>query len=123
VSDDVTVLIVDDQEPFRSAARTLVGFLPGWQVVDEAGTGEDGVRIAAERRPHVVLMDMNLPGINGVEATRQIVEQNPGTHVVLLSTYAKADLPADALDSGAIAYVRKEDLSPRVLREVLTPSP
>jgi two-component system, NarL family, invasion response regulator UvrY len=120
----VGVLIVDDQEPFRSAARTLVSLLRGWEVVAEVDSGEDAVRAAAETRPDVVLMDINLPGISGIEATRQIVSAHPGTRVVLLSTYTKDDLPDDALDCGAIGYLRKEDLTPRALREaVLSPAP
>jgi DNA-binding NarL/FixJ family response regulator len=64
-------------------------------------------------------MDINLPGISGIEATRRIVEAVPGTRVILLSTYQADDLPADALTCGAAAYVRKEDLTPRILREAL----
>jgi DNA-binding NarL/FixJ family response regulator len=63
-------------------------------------------------------MDINLPGISGIEATRQIVDASPHTRVVLLSTYQRADLPVDALSCGAVAYVHKEDLTPRVLRDV-----
>jgi DNA-binding NarL/FixJ family response regulator len=64
-------------------------------------------------------MDINLPGISGIEATRQIVAANPSVRVVLMSTYQADDLPADALDCGAAAYVRKEDLTPRMLRGVV----
>jgi DNA-binding NarL/FixJ family response regulator len=64
-------------------------------------------------------MDINLPGISGIEATRQITARWPQVRVILLSTYAADDLPADALNCGAIAYVHKEDLTPRRLREVL----
>jgi two-component system, NarL family, invasion response regulator UvrY len=114
----VTVLIVDDQPPFRDAARTLVSVLRNWTVVAEVDTGEAAVETALAVRPHIVLMDINLPGISGIEATRQIVDAAPDTRVVLLSTYQADDLPADAMSCGAVAYVRKEDLSPRVLREV-----
>jgi two-component system, NarL family, invasion response regulator UvrY len=120
----VGVLIVDDQPPFRDAARTVVSLLRGWQVIDEVATGEDAVAAARDHRPGFVLMDINLPGINGIEATRQILADCPSTRVVLLSTYAADDLPADALSCGAIAYVRKEDLTPRVLRQLLeSPAP
>lgn len=113
------VLIVDDQAPFRSAARSLVSLLRGWQVVAEAATGEDAVAQALAVRPDVVLMDINLPGIDGIEATRQIMAAAPESVVVLVSTYAEQDLPEDARTSGATAYVRKEDLTPQVLRGLL----
>jgi two-component system, NarL family, invasion response regulator UvrY len=115
----VNVLIVDDQPPFRDVARTVVSLLTGWKVVAEAATGEDAVLAARATEPGIVLMDINLPGISGIEATRQIVAAAPGTRVILLSTYQADDLPADALSCGAAAYVRKEDLTPRVLRDVL----
>jgi DNA-binding NarL/FixJ family response regulator len=115
----VDVLIVDDQPPFRDVARTLVSLLAGWRVVAEVETGEDAVTAVDDVLPGVVLMDINLPGISGIEATRRIVNAHPGIRVVLLSTYAADDLPADALSCGAAAYIRKEALTPRRLREVL----
>jgi two-component system, NarL family, invasion response regulator UvrY len=113
------VLVVDDQPPFRSAARTLVGLLRGWSVVGEAESGEDAVRLAAELAPDVVLMDINLPGRNGIEATRELLATAPATVVVLTSTYAADDLPAGAATCGAVGYLRKEELTPRVLRELV----
>jgi two-component system, NarL family, invasion response regulator UvrY len=117
----VSVLIVDDQAPFRSVARSLISMINGWEVVAEAGTGEDAVDQAAAAAPDVVLMDMNLPGISGIEATRRIMAARPQTRVLLVSTYAEADLPADAADCGAAGYLHKEDLSPRRLRELVAP--
>ena len=118
-AETVSVLIVDDQPPFRDAARTVVSVLKGWQVVAEAATGEDAVELARTTGPALILMDINLPGISGIEATRRIVAAAPDARVVLLSTYQADDLPADAMACGAAAYVRKEDLTPRVLRAVL----
>src|SRR2546421_4845370 len=110
-------MIVDDQPPFRAAARSVVSLLKGWHVVAEAESGEDAVEAALATEPGVVLMDINLPGISGIEATRRIVATAPQTRVILLSTYQAEDLPADALTCGAAAYVRKEDLTPRILRD------
>jgi two-component system invasion response regulator UvrY len=118
----VNVLIVDDQPPFRDAARTVVSVIKGWQVVAEAASGEDAVAAAEATSPTIVLMDINLPGISGIEATRRIVQAAPQTRVILLSTYQADDLPADALTCGAAAYVRKEDLTPRILRDVAAAS-
>lgn len=115
----VDVLIVDDQPPFREVARTLVSLLTGWRVVAEVESGEDALAAVEQVEPGIVLMDINLPGISGIEATRRITATSPGVRVVLLSTYAADDLPADALSCGAAAYIRKEDLTPRRLREVL----
>jgi two-component system, NarL family, invasion response regulator UvrY len=115
----VEVLIVDDQPPFRAVARTLVSLLQGWQVVGEAASGEEAVQAVGRARPDVVLMDINLPGISGIEATRQIVAAYPDVRVVLLSTYQADDLPADALACGAAGYVGKEDLTPAVLRDIV----
>ncbi len=116
----VSVLIVDDQAPFRSAARTVVTLAPGFEVLGEAETGEEAVATATSRRPGLVLMDINLPGISGIEATRQIVAAGDATKVILLSTYTQDDLPADARSCGALAYVNKEDLSPQLLTELLS---
>lgn len=114
----VEVLIVDDQAPFRMVARTLVRRLDGWQVVGEAASGEEAVVAAAATRPGLVLMDINLPGISGIEATRRILAAAPETRVILLSTYEDDDLPPDARTCGAKAYVRKDDLTLRLLREL-----
>jgi two-component system invasion response regulator UvrY len=99
-------------------ARTVVSLTAGFDVVAEAESGEDAVTSAADVRPDLVLMDINLPGINGIEATRRIVAAAPSTVVILLSTYAHDDLPEDAQDVGAAAYVHKEDFSPAVIRQV-----
>ncbi|MEV6862712.1 response regulator transcription factor [Streptosporangium subroseum] len=112
----VDVLIVDDQAPFRSVARSLVHLLPGWRVVGEAATGEDAFEMATVTRPGMILMDINLPGISGIEATRRILAHAPEITIVLLSTYAVEDLPPDAGTCGAVAYIRKDDLTPAVLR-------
>jgi DNA-binding NarL/FixJ family response regulator len=116
-TDTVGVLIVDDQAPFRDVARTVVALSPGFDVVAEAASGEEAVAAADDRHPNLVLMDINLPGINGLEATRKIVDDHPETIVILLSTYTRDDLPEDARACGAVRYVHKEDFSPLILRE------
>ena len=113
----VRVLIVDDQDPFRAVARTVVTLTPGFTVAAEAVTGEEAVRAVDETHPSIVLMDINLPGINGIEATRQIMQTHPDVVVILLSTYAEGDLPADARTCGAARYVHKEDFGPAVISE------
>jgi DNA-binding NarL/FixJ family response regulator len=112
------VLIVDDQAPFRRAARTVVSMTDGFEVVGEAESGEDAVIMTDALGPGLVLMDINLPGINGIEATRRITAAHPGTVVLLLSTYQDADLPADAGECGAARYVHKEEFGPAVVTSV-----
>jgi two-component system, NarL family, invasion response regulator UvrY len=114
----VRVLIVDDQPPFRSAARTVIGLTAGFEVAGEAESGEDALEAVAAGAPDLVLMDINLPGINGIEAARRIRAEHPAVDVILLSTYSEADLPADAREVGALAYVHKEDFGPLLLREL-----
>jgi two-component system, NarL family, invasion response regulator UvrY len=114
----VSVLIVDDQHPFRDVARTVIAMTDGFTVTAEAETGEAAVEMAEAQRPELVLMDINLPGINGIEATRRIKAALPGTVVILLSTYSEGDLPADARSCGAIEYVHKEDFGPSLVEEL-----
>jgi DNA-binding NarL/FixJ family response regulator len=114
--DSVTVLVVDDQAPFRAAARTLVERTPGFRVVGDADSAERALELLDALRPALLLMDVRLPGMTGVEATRLVRSRRPGTVVLLCSTYERADLPADLDECGAAGYVRKEQLSPAVLR-------
>ena len=111
----VSVLIVDDQLPFRMAARSVVGVTPGFEVVGEAKSGEEAVEKVAALHPQLVLMDINMDGISGIEATRRITAEYPDTKVILLSTYDAEALPADATTCGAVGYVHKEQFGPDVL--------
>ena len=114
----VRVLIVDDQEPFREAARAVVELTDGFEVAGEAETGEDAVRRARELGPDLVLMDVNLPGIDGLEATRRILGEAEGRIVVLMvSTYEADEYAPQAAEAGAAAYIPKSDFEPDRLSE------
>jgi pilus assembly protein CpaE len=115
---DVSVLVVDDQAPFRLAAKSVVALTPGFTVVGEATSGEEAVQKVETLDPQLILMDINMDGISGIGATRLITEAHPSTRVILLSTYSEEDLPADAHNCGAIAYVHKEMFGPDTLEEL-----
>ena len=109
----VRVLIVDDQEPFRLAARMVVDATDGFDVVGEAETGESSVEMARELSPDLVLMDVNLPGINGLDATRRIMsERSSPVIVLLLSTYEEEEYAPRAAECGAAAYIPKAVFGP-----------
>jgi DNA-binding NarL/FixJ family response regulator len=109
----VRVLIVDDQAPFRQAARAVTEATDGFAVVGEAETGEASVTASQELKPDLVLMDVNLPGINGLEATRQILKDSNGVVVVLLlSTYEEEEYSSKAAECGASAYIAKSRFDP-----------
>jgi len=114
----VSVLVVDDQLPFRRAARTVVDLTSGFDMVGEASSGVEAVELVGSLQPDLVLMDINMEPMNGFEATRRIIAAAPATVVVLLSTYDADDLPGDARDCGAVAYVHKEEFGPAVLAQV-----
>ena len=106
----VRVLIVDDQPPFRVAANLVFDLLDEFEVVGEATSAEDALDQVTALEPDLVVMDINLPGMSGIDATRRVAAEHPGTFVLLVSTYEVDDLPAGAETSGALAYVHKEHL-------------
>jgi DNA-binding NarL/FixJ family response regulator len=113
----VRVLIVDDQEPFRLAARAVVEMTDGFEVVGEAETGERSVELARELEPDLVLMDVNLPGINGLDATREILGDSKSVVILLLSTYEEEEYGPRAAECGASAYIPKSAFGPDRLEE------
>jgi two-component system response regulator AlgR len=112
---EVRVLVVDDQELFRRAMTTVVQETPGFVVAGFATSGEESLTVATELRPQLVLMDVNLPGIDGIEASRRLTTPDGGPVVVLLSTYDADQF--DISDSGATAYVPKAAFGPDCLRD------
>jgi two-component system, NarL family, invasion response regulator UvrY len=108
VVDSPRMLIVDDHGTFRAATRALLG--ERFVVVGEAESGEQAVEMAALLRPDVIVMDVRLPGIDGMEATRRITAHDPGAVVVLVSSQHRSGLPVDLVGCGAAGFVPKEEL-------------
>ena len=115
-SDPVGVLVVDDQDPYRRAMAAVVEATEGFAVVGAVASGEESIAAVEELRPDLVLMDVNLPGIDGVEATRQVRAVPGAPVVVLLSTYDEDEFDRDGC--GAAAYVPKGAFGPDRLRQV-----
>jgi DNA-binding NarL/FixJ family response regulator len=118
VSNPRSVLVVDDQAPFRLAARAVLRRLDGFEFAGEASSGPQAIELVNALRPALVLMDIHMPEMNGIEATRRIVSVHPEVSVILCSTHDPSDLPAEAAASGAIAYVSKEHLAADTIREL-----
>jgi DNA-binding NarL/FixJ family response regulator len=117
----VRVVIVDDQKPFRMAARDVVEVTGGFEVVGEAESGEESIELAERLHPDLVLMDLNLPGIDGLEATRRIHASGEKRIVVLMvSTYEADEFAPRAVEAGAAAYISKSEFGPDQLEEAWT---
>ena len=101
------LILVDDHKMLREGLRRSLEEL-GFAVIAEAGDGEEGVRLAAAMRPDVMLMDVSMSEMDGVEATRQIVERNPNAKVVMLTMHADRDVVDRALKAGAVGYLTKD---------------
>ena len=117
-SQGITVLVVDDHEPFRIAAAAVLRRASGFTLVGEATDGSEAITKVAALQPDLVLMDVRMPGVDGLATTRFITERWPATRVLLCSTYELADLPEQARRSGAFAYVGKEELTASFLRDI-----
>jgi DNA-binding NarL/FixJ family response regulator len=111
----VRVVCVDDQETFRHAARELVGATTDFEAVGEASCGADALATIGETHPELVLLDVRMPGMDGIETARRIRADHPEVVVVLVSAEDPDDLAPAAKDCGAAATIRKQDLGPRRL--------
>jgi DNA-binding NarL/FixJ family response regulator len=118
-TDAVTVVVADDQSAVREGLVLLLGTLPGIAVIGEAEDGEAAVEAVAAKNPQVVLMDLNMPRCDGVEATRRIRASHPQTQVVVLTTYSDDDSIIAALQAGALGYLTKDATRAEIGRAVL----
>jgi DNA-binding NarL/FixJ family response regulator len=106
----ITVLLVDDHSLVRRGFRRILEDEPDMEVVGEAGDGEEAVKLTGQLRPRVVVMDCALPGMNGLQATRQILDDSPDTAVLMLSMHSESTWVRQAIEAGAKGYILKNAL-------------
>ena len=104
------VMIVEDQQLIRRAFKTMLSLEPDLDVVAEAADGQEAVRLARLTRPDVILMDLQMPRLGGVAATRQILVDRPETRIIVLTTFDNDEIVLDAISAGAAAYLLLEEV-------------
>jgi DNA-binding NarL/FixJ family response regulator len=114
----VRVLVVDDQALFRRVMSAVVDETEGFVLVGSAASGEESIVTAGRLRPDLILMDVNLPGMDGMEVTRRLRADSMAAAVVLLSTYDEEDWDGQAQECGAVAYIAKSAFGPDTLAAV-----
>jgi DNA-binding NarL/FixJ family response regulator len=112
------ILVVDDHDLVRRGIRSLLESHNGWNVCGEATNGRDAVAETGRLRPDIVVMDLSLPGLNGLDATRQILKEAPGTEVLVLTMHQSEELARDVLQAGARGYLLKSDCDQNLITAV-----
>jgi len=114
----VRVLIADDHAIVRKGIRALLSEAGGFEVVGEAGSGQEAVRLAQESSPDVILMDLLMPGMDGIEATRQITSRQPKTRILVLTSFAADNKVFPAIKAGALGYLLKDSSPEELVRAI-----
>jgi len=115
---DIRVLLADDHDVVRRGLTALLDGAPGFAVVAAAADGAEAVTLAAEHEPDVILMDLSMPGVDGIEATRQVVAEWPEARIVVLTSFSERERILDALDAGAVGYLLKDSDPDELLRAI-----
>jgi len=114
----IRLLVVDDHPIVREGLRTLLSEEPGIECVAEAASGEEAIRLLPEAQPDVILMDLMMPGMDGVEAIRRIRESDPGMQIVALTSFSEEQKVRSAIEAGAVGYLLKDVLKDDLLRAI-----
>ena len=114
----ITILLVDDQPLFREGLRTLLSVQPDLKVVGEAGDGEEAIKLCRTLKPAVVLMDLQMPVLDGVEATRRLHHKQPDSRVIVLTTFDDDEMVFDGLRAGALGYLLKDAPSEKLAEAI-----
>jgi DNA-binding NarL/FixJ family response regulator len=118
MSGTIRILLVDDQSLFREGLRTLLSVQPDFEVVAEASNGEEALRLAAQHQPNVVLMDLRMPVLDGVTATRRLHSMLPDCRVIVLTTFDDDENVFEGLRAGAVGYLLKDVSSEKLFEAV-----
>ena len=110
------VLVVDDHAVLRRGLQSIVRAWPGWEIAGECGSGEDAVSLAVVLKPDIILMDISMPGMGGLEATRIICQQNPEAKILLLTLHDSIEWVRCAFHAGARGYLLKSDTEAELMR-------
>ncbi len=115
MTNEIRILVADDFEDWRVRIRELLSFRPAWRIVFEACNGLEAVQKAAELQPDVVLLDIQMPGFNGIEAARRIRQDSPGSRIIFLSQTSDKEIMRAALETGAKGFVQKASAARELL--------
>jgi DNA-binding NarL/FixJ family response regulator len=109
------ILLADDHKVVRQGTRALLSAIPEWEIVGEADNGRDAVSLTAELKPDIVILDIAMPELNGLDATRQIKKKSPETEVLIFTGQETEELVHDVFDSGARSYIMKTDAADHLI--------
>src|SRR5260370_17925650 len=117
---NLRILIADDHDLVRRGVKALIESPPGWEICDEAHTGREAVAKAEQTKPDVVILDITMPELNGLEAAKSIQKVSPGTEILILSVHNSDHLIREILAAGVPGYVMKPDSNPYLIKPFAT---